>query len=99
MLHDARRHLIRHRVIGLGSGSILKYSREIRRASEAGDYGGDRERVDSVALLPEVVRRDGQPRIRIAMRHQNVCGLQNERLRSDEHKSELQSLMRISYAV
>src|SRR3546814_3235464 len=61
MLHHARRHLICRRVISLGSGSILKHSREIRCASEAGDHCGDR--------------------------------------RSEEHTSELQSLMRISYAV
>src|SRR3546814_6362868 len=58
---------------------------------------GDQRKPDARYHVPHGVSREGdRPRLSLACEH----GAERERaLRSEEHTSELQSLMRISYAV
>src|SRR3546814_9117133 len=78
----------------------------VRRASRAGQQGAldvalGRTRLDAAQLDAAAVQRDVAQlfRQRLGLRRQRHLPLAARALRSDEHTSELQSLMRISYAV
>src|SRR3546814_6413854 len=60
------------------------------------DDGKDHARVDQMAKHP---RRDGRRQQEIDQRAVELGKKSQRRVRSEEHTSELQSLMRISYAV
>src|SRR3546814_10704017 len=74
----------------LGAGHDRTRTRVCRRRAHRGDY---RHRAEARAIVEQ----------RRPYRHGNLrgsaCGAQPDLPRSEEHTSELQSLMRISYAV
>src|SRR3546814_3345886 len=91
--HDAAEisEVIAHQVIG---GGIADAAVEVGRAPEVGEQQGDARHRHLVARAQHLVREE------VAEGLQGGHAVGGEGIaRSEEHTSELQSLMRISYAV
>src|SRR3546814_8457172 len=91
------RSALKHGPVGRGLDAAIK---DVRAADEVGDEGRRRTSIQglgTIELLDHALVHDGDPvgedkGLTLIVRHE-------DRRRSEEHTSELQSLMRISYAV
>src|SRR3546814_1935809 len=93
---EARTDFLRHlgaklrMVAAAALGDVVQQHRHVEHTARQDlvhHLGGDRRHLGQAALLDRVQNADGEDGVLI------------DRVRSEEHTSELQSLMRISYAV
>src|SRR3546814_10204455 len=97
------RSLVRDDGLWILSSFIISSSLPLRLARGADTLGGEHQRcrcaaiADAVDLQPAAVHLDHRLGQRQA--EADALAVRGQRMRSEEHTSELQSLMRISYAV
>src|SRR3546814_6055920 len=86
------------------TGQQLRRARRLRTGRHEIDVGNRRtlQQVFPLIVASQIVAesvRIGEAKVRVHRRTTHIAVDQNDLVRSEEHTSELQSLMRISYAV
>src|SRR3546814_10609969 len=80
----------------------LPYLRRYARALTGSQTSGDnfvKATLEAIIAEPEMLEADPRPRVALYKAFQRIYDSAHIEVRSEEHTSELQSLMRISYAV